>query len=92
MDLSAITQYLSTGQIAATANGLLGSAEYEFLSGRLGLAFGQTLSVSFGVIYFTILIVLGNIFYFIHRGEAKPTIPSVPKEVPKTDNKGGEKQ
>lgn len=65
MDLPAITLYLATGQIAGTANGLLGSAEIEYLSGRLGTAYGQTLAVSFGGAYFTVLVALGNIFFFI---------------------------
>lgn len=69
MDLSAITQYLATGQIAATANGLLGSAEMEYLTGNLGLAFGQTLAVSFGGLYFTILVILGNVFFFLDRSK-----------------------
>jgi hypothetical protein len=67
MDLSAITQYLATGQIRATANGLLGSAEMEYLTGNLGLAFGQTLAVSFGGLYFTCLVILGNLFFFLER-------------------------
>ena len=67
MDLPAITLYLATGQLAATANGLLGSAEVEYLSGTLGLAFGQTLAVSFAGLYFTILVILGNLFYFLDR-------------------------
>jgi hypothetical protein len=67
MDLPAITLYLATGQLKATANGLLGSAEIEYLSGNLGLAFGQTLAVSFAGLYFTILVILGNVFFFIDR-------------------------
>ena len=67
MDLPAVTLYLATGQLGATANGLLGSAEIEYLSGQLGLAFGQILAVSFAGLYFTILVVAGNVFYFIDR-------------------------
>ena len=69
MDLPAITLYLATGQLDATANGLLASAEMEFLTGKLGLAFGQTLAVSFAGLYFTILVVLGNVFFFIDRSQ-----------------------
>jgi hypothetical protein len=69
MDLPAITLYLATGQLEATANGLLGSAEMEYLTGNLGLAFGQTLAVSFAGLYFTILVILGNLFYFIDRSQ-----------------------
>jgi hypothetical protein len=68
MDLTAVQPYLSTGQMAATANGLLGSAEMEYLTGNLGLAFGQTLSVSMAGLYFVILIILGNVFFFASRG------------------------
>lgn len=67
MDLPAITLYLATGQLRGTANGLLGSAEIEYLTGNLGLAYGQTLAVSFTGLYFTILIVLGNVFFFASR-------------------------
>jgi len=67
MDLPAITLYLATGQIKATANGLLGGAEMEYLTGHLGTAYGQTLAVSFGGLYFTILVILGNVFFFISR-------------------------
>lgn len=69
MDLPAITLYLATGQLSGTANGLLGSAEMEYLTGQLGLAFGQTLAVSFAGLYFTILVILGNVFYFIDRSQ-----------------------
>ena len=69
MDLPAVTLYLATGQLGATANGLLGSAEIEYLSGQLGLAFGQILAVSFAGLYFTILVVAGNVFYFIDRSQ-----------------------
>jgi hypothetical protein len=68
MDLTAVQPYLATGQMEATANGLLGSAEMEYLTGSLGLAFGQTLSVSMAGLYFVILIILGNVFFFISRG------------------------
>ena len=69
MDLPAITLYLATGQLRATANGLLGSAEIEYLTGRLGLAFGQILAVSFAGAYFIVLVIAGNVFYFIDRSQ-----------------------
>ena len=64
MNLGYVTVYLQTGQLQAVSNGLLGSAEMEYLTGQIGLAFGQTLAVSFAGLYFTILIILGNAFYF----------------------------
>jgi hypothetical protein len=63
MDLTAVQPYLATGQIAGTANGLLGSAEMEYLTGTLGMAFGQVLSVSVTGIYFVGLVILGNILW-----------------------------
>ncbi len=71
MDLPAITLYLATGQLKGTANGLLGSAEMEYLTGHLGLAYGQTLAVSFAGLYFTILIVLGNVFFFAAKAKRR---------------------
>ena len=67
MNLGYVTVYLQTGQLQAVSNGLLGSAEMEYLTGELGLAYGQTLAVSFAGLYFTILIILGNVFYFADR-------------------------
>lgn len=65
MDLTFVQPYLATGQLQAVANGLLASAEMEYLTGELGLAFGQTLSVSMAGVFFVILIILGNAFYFL---------------------------
>jgi hypothetical protein len=73
MALPGITIYLSTGQLQGTANGLLGSAEVEYLTGNLGLAYGQTLAVSFTGLYFTVLVILGNIFFFALRSRGGET-------------------
>ncbi len=69
MDLTAVQPYLATGQLAGTANGLLGSAEMEYLSGTLGMAFGQSLAVSVAGVYFMMLMVLGNVLFFITQSE-----------------------
>jgi len=66
-DLASIQGYLATGQLGATSSGLLGSAEMEYLTGELGLAFGQILSVSMAGLYFTILVISGNLFYFLDK-------------------------
>lgn len=67
MDLAAIQPYLATGQLRATGNGLLGSAEMEYQTGKLGLAYGQTLAVSVNGLYYVLLIFIGNIFFFYNR-------------------------
>jgi hypothetical protein len=67
MDLTAVQPYLATNQIAGTANGLLGSAEMEYLTGTLGMAFGQVLSVSVTGVYFVALVILGNILWVTTR-------------------------
>jgi hypothetical protein len=67
MDLTAVQPYLATGQLKGTANGLLGSAEMEYLTGTLGMAFGQVLSVSVTGIYFMLLVVVGNVLFFMTR-------------------------
>jgi len=68
-DLAAIQVYLATGQLSATSSGLLGSAEMEYLTGNLGLAFGQILSVSMAGLFFTILVIAGNLFYFMDKSQ-----------------------
>lgn len=67
MDLTAVQPYLATGQLKGTANGLLGSAEMEYLTGTLGMAFGQVLSVSVTGIYFMFLVIVGNVLFFMTK-------------------------
>ena len=62
-DLPTITIYLATGQLKGVANGLLGSAEMERLTGNLGTANRQIMAVSFMGLYLTLLIILGNVSY-----------------------------
>jgi len=69
MDLTAVQPYLATGQLKGTANGLLGSAEMEYLTGTLGMAFGQVLSVSMSGVYFISLIIVGNVLFFMTKSE-----------------------
>jgi hypothetical protein len=59
--------YLVTGQLGAVSAGLLGSAEMEFMTGKLGLAFGQVIAVSMAGLFFTLLVIFGNVFYFLDR-------------------------
>lgn len=69
MYLTAVQPYLATGQLKGTANGLLGSAEMEYLTGTLGMAFGQVLSVSMCGVYFILLIIVGNVLFFMTKSE-----------------------
>jgi hypothetical protein len=73
MDLTAVQPYLATGQLKGTANGLLGSAEMEYLTGNLGMAFGQVLSVSSAGIYFVALIIIGNVLFFAFSSKKEVT-------------------
>lgn len=64
-DLAMLTMYLKSGQLKGTANGLLGSAEMEYLTGHLGSAYRQVMAVSFMGLYLTILIFGGNVFILL---------------------------
>ena len=64
--------YISSGQLKGLFGGIRGSAEYEYLLKLPGPALGQAMATNFGGLYWLILVVLGNIFYFIlkSRGES----------------------
>jgi hypothetical protein len=49
--------------------GVRGSAEYEYLMGMPGLALGQAMATNFGGLLWAILVVLGNILYFVSKKE-----------------------
>lgn len=65
--LPTLTIYLETGQLKGVANGLLGSAEMERLTGNLGTAHRQIMVVSFMGLYLTLLIILGNVPFLMRR-------------------------
>jgi hypothetical protein len=65
--VASLQLYLATGQLKAISGGLLGSAEMEFMTGHLGLAFGQVIAVSLAGLFFVILVIFGNVFYFLDR-------------------------
>lgn len=59
--------YISAGQLRGLFAGVRGSAEYEYLLKLPGPALGQAMATNFGGLYWLILVVLGNVFYFILR-------------------------
>ncbi|HEX9913381.1 MAG TPA: hypothetical protein VGB32_00530 [Candidatus Bathyarchaeia archaeon] len=59
------TPYISSGQMVGIIGGVRGSAEYEYLMGMPGLALGQAMATNFGGLLWAILVVLGNVLYFI---------------------------
>jgi hypothetical protein len=61
--------FLQSGQLSALLPGLTSSAEYELLLNRKGLAIAGVDAVSMSHILIVILVVLGNIGYFVNRGK-----------------------
>jgi hypothetical protein len=59
------TPYINSGQMVGIIGGVRGSAEYEYLMGMPGLALGQAMATNFGGLLWAILVVLGNVLYFI---------------------------
>ena len=59
--------YISAGQLQGIFGGVRGSAEYEYLMRLPGPALGQAMATNFGGLLWMILVLLGNIFYFIQR-------------------------
>jgi len=63
--------FLQSGQLGALLPGLTSSAEYELLLNRKGLAIAGVDAVSMSHILVVILVVLGNVGYFVNRGKKK---------------------
>jgi len=59
--------YLQAGQLQGLFAGVRGSAEYEYLTGVPGTGLGQAMATNFGGLYWLILVILGNVLYFITR-------------------------
>ncbi len=64
--------YISAGQLQGIFGGVRGSAEYEYLLKLPGPALGQAMATNFGGLLWMIMVILGNVLYFIKRmgGEA----------------------
>lgn len=64
--------YISAGQLQGLFGGVRGSAEYEYLLGLPGPALGQAMATNFGGLLWMIMVILGNVLYFIKKmgGEA----------------------
>ena len=63
--------YVTSGQISALMPGLTVSAEYELLINKPGLAIAAVDAVSTSHILVVILVIIGNIAYFLSRGSEK---------------------
>jgi len=59
--------YIATGQVESMLVSLIGAAEYEMLSGKVGLASSLMDVLSLGQITIVFFIILGNIGYYIER-------------------------
>jgi hypothetical protein len=61
------TPYINAGQLQGLIGGVRGSAEYEYLIQMPGPALGQAMATNFGGLLWAVLVVLGNILYFVKR-------------------------
>lgn len=68
---SVMNVYMGTGQIAGFINGLRGSAEYELLTGKLGIGVTTMDQASITHLYAILLLVIGNIGYYLTRSRDK---------------------
>jgi hypothetical protein len=68
---SVMKVYMTTGQIPGFINGLRGSAEYELLSGFLGIGVLTMDQASLTHLYAVILLIIGNIGFFMKRAREK---------------------
>jgi len=63
--------YISSGQMIGIFGGVRGSAEYEYLLKVPGPALGQAMATNFGGLFWLILVVIGNVLYFIMRSQGE---------------------
>ena len=68
---SVMKVYMTTGQIPGFINGLRGSAEYELLTGFLGVGVVTMDQASVTHLYAIILLIIGNIGFFAKRAREK---------------------
>ncbi len=64
--------YLDAHQLAAMTSGLVGAARYEILSNRPGLAVTSINAQSAAMIVLVLLVVLGNIVFWVSRARGRP--------------------
>ena len=64
---SVMSVYMGTGQIVGFINGLRGSAEYELLTGELGVGVMTMDQASITHLYAIALLIVGNIGYWLQR-------------------------
>jgi hypothetical protein len=63
--------YVATGQIHAMVGGLRGAAEYEKLLGYKGSGLRSMLAQTSAHVYIILLIIIGNVIYFIGRRKGR---------------------
>jgi hypothetical protein len=68
---SVMKVYMTTGQIPGFINGLRGSAEYELLTGHLGVGVVTMDQASVTHLYGVILLIFGNIGFILKRSREK---------------------
>ena len=70
VSVSGMIPYVQAGQIQALMPGLATSGEYEILLGDPGLAVAASDAISTSHIYVSLLVIIGNIAYFMSREES----------------------
>jgi hypothetical protein len=70
VSVSGMIPYVQSGQLQALMPGLTVSAEYEILLDKPGLAVAGVDAVSTSHLYVALLVILGNIAYFMTREES----------------------
>lgn len=63
--------YISSGQLKGLFGGVRGSAEYEYLLNRPGPALAQAMATNLGGLLWLVLVVIGNVFYFMARSRSE---------------------
>jgi hypothetical protein len=59
--------YYEAGQLVGFVAGTRGAAEYEALTNNPGIASANTAAVSFGMMWFALMIVLSNLFNYMAK-------------------------
>lgn len=70
VSVSGMIPYVQSGQLSALMPGLATSGEYEILMGDPGLAVAASDAISTSHIYVALLVVVGNIAWFMSREES----------------------
>lgn len=69
VDIASMGPYIDAGLLNGVVGGLKGSADYEYLMHMTGPALAQIMTVNIAGLFWIVLIIVGNILYFVVRKE-----------------------